>query len=92
LSGGLPLECELSHGNTLAGPCPDADVRGLALTPDASQLVVADFGSQNIYLLNPDSPGMVSFVPVTQIPGIGPARVAATNTQTVFVGLTSQQG
>jgi len=25
----------------------------LALTPDASQLVVADFGYQNIYLLNP---------------------------------------
>jgi IPT/TIG domain len=92
LPGGLPLECELSPGDTLAGPCPDADVRGLALTPDASQLIVADFGSQNIYLLNPDSPGTVSFVPVTKIPGIGPARVAATNTQTVFVGLASQQG
>jgi IPT/TIG domain len=92
LPGGLPLECELSPGNTLSGPCPDADVRGLALTPDASQLVVADFGSQNIYLLDPDSPGTVSFVPVTQINGIGPARVATTNTQTVFVGLAGQQG
>jgi hypothetical protein len=92
LPGGLPLECEVSPGNTLSGPCPDADVRGLALTPDGSQLVVADFGSQNIYLLDPDSPGKVSFVPVTQVPGIGPARVATTNTQTVFVGLAAQQG
>lgn len=37
------------------GPPPDAGLRGLALTPDASQLVVADFGAQSIYLLSPDA-------------------------------------
>jgi hypothetical protein len=81
--GGLPIYCP---GRMLAGPCPDADVRGLALTPDGSQLLVADFGSQNVFLLDPDAPGTVSFVPVTS-PGFGPARVAATNAQTAFVSL-----
>ena len=32
----------------------------MALTSDSLQLVVADWGSQNIFLLNPDSPGSVS--------------------------------
>jgi hypothetical protein len=58
----------------------------LALTPDGKQLLVADFGSQNIFLLDPHSPGMVSYVPVN-VPGFGPARIAATNAQTVFVSL-----
>ncbi len=81
--GGLPIYCP---SRMLAGPCPDADVRGLALTPDGTQLLVADFGSQNIFLLNPDSPGMVSYVPVN-VTGFGPARVAATSAQTAFVSL-----
>jgi hypothetical protein len=81
--GGLPIYCP---SRMLAGPCPDADVRGMALTPDGKQLLVADFGSQNIFLLNPDSPGMVSYVPVN-VPGFGPARIAATNAQTAFVSL-----
>src|SRR5258707_3147109 len=34
-------------------PAPTIGLRGLALTPDGSQLVVADFGAQNIYLLDP---------------------------------------
>lgn len=76
-----------------SGPCPDTALRGIALTPDSSQLVVADFGSQNIYLLNPDSPGTVSFVTVGGVPGFsasGPARVAATSLQTVFVGMSGE--
>jgi len=81
--GGLPIYCP---SRMLAGPCPDAGVRGLALTPDGTQLLVADFGSQNIFLLNPDAPGTVSYVPVN-VPGFGPARVAATNAQTAFVSL-----
>jgi hypothetical protein len=81
--GGLPIYCP---SRMLAGPCPDADVRGLALTPDGKQLLVADFGSQNIFLLDPDSPGIVSYVPVN-IPGFGPARIAATSAQTAFVSL-----
>jgi hypothetical protein len=81
--GGLPIYCP---SRMLAGPCPDADVRGMALTPDGTQLLVADFGSQNIFLLNPDSPGTVSYVPVN-VPGFGPARIAATSAQTAFVSL-----
>jgi IPT/TIG domain len=82
-AGGLPIYCP---SRMLAGPCPDADLRGLALTPDGTQLVVADFGSQNIFLLNPDDPGMVSYVPVNAS-GLGPARVVATSAQTAFVSL-----
>ena len=76
------------------GPPPSAALRGLALTPDASQLVVADFGSQNIYLLNPVT-GTGTTVPVGRVPGFtnsGPARVAATSTQIVFVGLSGESG
>ena len=76
------------------GPPPTAEFRGLALTPDNSQLVAADFGSQNIYLFNPDS-GSGSTVAVGGVPGYansGPARVAATSTQNVFVGLSAESG
>lgn len=76
------------------GPPPDADLRGMALTPDSSQLIVADFGAQSIYLIDPDAAeynGTV--VPVGGVVGFsnsGPARVAATSTQTVFVGLSAE--
>jgi hypothetical protein len=36
------------------GSPPNAALRGLALTPARSQLVVADFGAQSVYLINPD--------------------------------------
>jgi hypothetical protein len=39
--GGLSLICFWS-GRLLSGPCPNAGLRGMALTPDGSQLVVAD--------------------------------------------------
>ncbi len=74
------------------GPPPDAGLRGLSLSPDGSQLVVADFGAQSVYLLNPDD-GTGTAVPVGGVPGYlnsGPARVAATSAQTVFVGLTGE--
>ena len=76
------------------GPPPAAGLRGLALTPDASQLIVADFGAQNVYLLDPVS-GTGTTVPVGGVPGFtnsGPARVAATSTQAVFVGLSGEGG
>lgn len=93
--GGLPLVCKDSSGAIVPGPCPAAALRGLALTPDSSQLIVADFGSQNVYLLNPDAPGTATLVPVGGVPGFlnsGPARVAATSAQTVFVGLSGESG
>jgi hypothetical protein len=76
------------------GPLPNAALRGLSLTPDGSQLVVADFGAQNIYLLNPDA-GTGTTVAVGGVSGFlnsGPARVAATSTQTVFVAMSGEGG
>jgi len=76
------------------GPPPTAELRGLTLTPDNTQLIAADFGSQNLYLFDPDS-GSGSTVNVGGVSGYadsGPARVAATSTQTVFVGLSAESG
>jgi hypothetical protein len=75
-----------------SGPPPTAGIRGIALTPDASQLVAADFGSQCIYLFDPDT-ATGTTVPVGGIAGFansGPARVAVTSTQAVFVGLSAE--
>jgi hypothetical protein len=76
------------------GPPPSAALRGLALTPDHSQLLVADFGAQNVYLINPDgAPYNGTAVNVGGVAGYlnsGPARVAATGAQTVFVGLSGE--
>ena len=76
------------------GPPPNAGLRGLALTPDGTQLVVADFGAQNVYLMDPDK-GTGTGVSVGGVPGFtnsGPSRVAATSAQTVFVGLSGDGG
>jgi DNA-binding beta-propeller fold protein YncE len=76
------------------GPPPDAALRGLALTPDGSQLIVADFGAQSVYLINPDGgANNGAKVPVGGVSGFlnsGPARVSATSTETVFVGLSGE--
>ena len=66
--------------------------RGLALTPDGTQLAVADFAAQSVYLLDPDNDVGTS-VPVGGVAGFansGPARVAATSTQNIFVGLSAE--
>jgi IPT/TIG domain len=78
------------------GPLPDAGLRGMALTPDGTQLIVADFGAQNVYLINPDGAAYNgSSVNVGGVAGYlnsGPSRVAATSAQTVFVGLSGEGG
>jgi hypothetical protein len=78
------------------GPPPDAGLRGMALTPDNTQLVVADFCAQNVYLINPDGgANNGSHVFVGGVAGYlnsGPSRVAATSTQSVFVGLSGEGG
>ena len=85
------------HANGIqppGGPPPNAGLRGLALTPNGTQLVVADFGAQNVYLMNPDT-GTGTTVPVGGVAGFtnsGPSRVAATSAQTVFVGLSGEGG
>ena len=78
------------------GPPPNAALRGLALTPDSSQLIVADFGAQSVYLINPDGATYNGkAVPVGGVSGFlnsGPARVTATSALTVFVGLSGEGG
>jgi DNA-binding beta-propeller fold protein YncE len=76
------------------GPAPNVGLRGLALSPDNSQLIVADFGAQKVYHLDPVA-GTGTTVAVGGVPGFtnsGPARVAATSTQMVFVGLSGEGG
>ena len=76
------------------GPAPNVGLRGLALSPDNSQLIAADFGAQNVYLLDPVA-GTGTTVAVGGVPGFtnsGPARLAATSAQTVFVGLSGEGG
>ena len=76
------------------GPPPNAALRGLALTPDRAQLVVADFGAQSVYLVNPDGATnngtRVSVGGVAGYLNSGPVRVAATSAQTVFVGMSGE--
>jgi hypothetical protein len=90
----LPQNLFLAPIEPPGGPPPNAGLRGLPLTPDGSQLVVADFGAQNVYLLDPvKGTGTTVFVGgVSGFTNSGPARVAATSTQTVFVGLSGEGG
>jgi hypothetical protein len=78
------------------GPPPGAGLRGMALTPDNTQLIVADFGAQNVYLINPEggaNNGSNVFVGgVAGYLNSGPSRVAATSAQSVFVGLSGEGG
>jgi hypothetical protein len=79
-----------------SGPPPGAALRGMALTPDFSQLIVADFGAQNVYLIDPNGPATngtkVSVGGVQGFLNSGPTRVAATSAQTAFVGLSGEGG
>jgi hypothetical protein len=64
------------------------------MTPDGSQLLVADFGGQSVYVLNPDTGSGIT-IAVGGIAGFassGPSRVAATSAQTAFVGLSAEGG
>lgn len=64
------------------------------MTPDHTQLVVADFGAQSVYLINPD--GAIANGAKIAVGGVagylnsGPSRVAATSAQTIFVGLSGE--
>jgi len=91
---------DLNAGNFRAGilppggPPPNALIRQAALTPGASQLAIADFGAQSVYLMDPDA-GTGTKVFVGGVAGdanSGPVRIAATSAQTLFVGLTGLSG
>ncbi|HSC44278.1 MAG TPA: IPT/TIG domain-containing protein [Candidatus Acidoferrum sp.] len=86
---------DLAAGNFRAGiappggPPPNALIRQSALTPDATQLAIADFGAQSVYLMDPDA-GTGTKVFVGGVAGdanSGPVRIASTSAQTIFVGL-----
>jgi IPT/TIG domain len=84
----LTLYCPSYHS---PGPCPDDDLRGMALLPGSSpKLVAADFGSQNVYLLDPDTPA----TPAVAVPLSGtaynPTRLAPLGSQTVLVSLSAE--
>jgi hypothetical protein len=60
--GGLPLYCP---SRALLGPGPDADVRGMALTPDGSRLVVADWARRISFCSIPTRPAAFPSCPST---------------------------
>lgn len=72
------------------GPPPNSSLSGLALTPDGSELAVADAGAQEIYIFDLNS-GTARNVSTSGLSNAGyyPARLAATSTGQVFVGFTS---
>jgi hypothetical protein len=78
------------------GPPPNAALRGLALSPDHSRLIAADFGGQSVYLVNPDQPTNTGVkVPVGGVAGFlnsGPSRVSVTSDSTVFVAMSGEGG
>jgi IPT/TIG domain len=62
-------------------------LRGLALTPDGSKLVIANFSDSSVAIVDPDNPssGNVVKIPVTIANSPGVNAVAATSTGKVFV-------
>jgi DNA-binding beta-propeller fold protein YncE len=62
--------------------------RGISLTPDGSQLVVANSGDGTLTILNPDDPASAITVPILSVPNMqasNPTEVATTNTGKAFV-------
>ena len=62
-------------------------IRGLALTPDNSTLLAANFADISVALINPDNPssGRVARIPVNLVNAPGVADVVATSTGQAFV-------
>lgn len=63
-------------------------LRGMALTPDHSKLLVANWSDLSLAIINPDSPSSstaVQIVPSGSPNGAGPYAVAATSTGEAFI-------
>ncbi len=54
---------------------------GMALTPDNSKLLVANYTDQSVAIINPDNPSSAQAVPV----GVSPYTIAATSTNQAFI-------
>ena len=64
-------------------------ITGLALTPDGSQLLVADLLDGSLAVINPDTPSNTYAIPIAPVTGLGttngPLYVAATSENQAFV-------
>ena len=62
-------------------------IRGLALTPDNSELLAANFGDKSVAIIDPDNPSSSTAVPIpVSVPNApGVADIVATSTDNVFV-------
>jgi hypothetical protein len=85
----------------IAMPAGATRLWGLSLSPDGSKLAVSDAGAQKIYVLNPDTPGVVSSFStpagVVDAPGGQPAGLAITDSGIVhymvfYTGFTGSAG
>jgi len=68
---------------------------GLALTPDASKLLVTNFSDLSLDIINPDNPSSameVPLIPGATAVGTGESDVAATSTNQAMVELAGQTG
>ena len=66
---------------------------GMALTPDSSELLAANFPDGSVALINPDQPSSATAVQVMPPGGNpGPQRIATTNTGKAFIeAMTTQE-
>jgi len=63
---------------TLTG---NLELWGMALTPDLSRLLVANYADESVAIINPDQPSSAQAVAV----GMGPYTIATTNTNQAFI-------
>ncbi len=75
--------------------CGQSGLRGLALTPDGSRLLVANFLDDSVAVISPDSPSTASaaqIVPPWTFLNPVPAQVATTSLNTAFVDTGDTSG
>lgn len=73
---------------TLPGTNTTTQLLAISESPDGSKLAVSDFGGQQIYVLDPDTPGSAESYPMSLDSGFGswiaPAGLAITNSGVVY--------
>jgi hypothetical protein len=64
------------------------DFRGLAITPDRTKLLAANYADNSVAIINPDQPASataVQVIPPNTLGNPGPERIAITNTCKAFI-------